>query len=79
MDRHVVKIIASYTKDYEVNFPVCNFLEKLASLCLRWPQVGGAYLYLYNDAILLGAYKPGTVRLASVHVDKPEVRATPHK
>ena len=79
MDRRIVKIVTPYTKDYEANFPVCNFLEKLASLGLRWAQVGGTSLYLYNGAILMGTYKSGTARLASVHLDKPAARGNPRK
>ena len=79
MDRRIVKIVTPYTKDYEANFPVCNFLEKLASLGLRWAHVGGTSLYLYNGAILMGAYKSGMARLANAHVDKPAARGTPRK
>lgn len=79
IDRRVVKIILPYSKDYEVNFPVCNFLEKMASLGLRWAHVGGSSLYLYNGTILLGKYKSGMAHLANLHIDKPARRGTPRK
>lgn len=79
IDRRVAKIIVPYTKNYDDKFPICRFLEKLTSLGLRWAQVGGTTLYLYNGAVLLGSYNSGTVRLANLTIDKPPIRATSRK
>lgn len=71
LDDKYIKIIMPYTKNYEGDFKVCNFLEKLTTLGLQWAQVGGHSLYIYNGKILIGYYKLGLVSLAHRDIDKP--------
>jgi hypothetical protein len=67
------KILSPFTEKYETNGPIFRekLLMKTASWGLRWSQVGGKSLYIYNGNILISRFKYGYVSLPSSDIDRP--------
>lgn len=67
------KILCPFTEGYETNGTTfCeNLLMKTAGWGLRWSQVGGKSLYIYNGNILISRFKYGYVSLPSSDIDRP--------
>lgn len=74
MDRKTIKIVVPYTARYEGKIPLRNLLEKTTRLGLKWAELGGANLYIYNGPALMSRYKSGYVSLADRNIDQPTKR-----
>jgi len=70
---HTAKILAPFTMSYETNDASFrqNLLMKTASWGLRWSQVGGMNLYIYNGNVLISRFKDGYVSLPLSDIDHP--------
>jgi len=67
------KILSPFTEKYETNGTTfrIHLLTKTASWGLRWAQVGGKSLYIYNGNVLISRFKYGYVGLPSCDIDRP--------
>jgi hypothetical protein len=73
---HTAKILSPFTKSYETNDATFreSLLMKTASWGLRWSQVGGRSLYIYNGNVLISRFKDGYVSLPLSDIDRPFAR-----
>jgi len=70
---HTAKILSHFTESYETNDTSFreSLLMKTASWGLRWSQVGGKSLYIYNGNVLISRFKDGYVSLPLSDIDHP--------
>ena len=69
---HTAKILSPFTASYETNGVSFrqNLLTRTAGWGLRWSQVGGKSLYIYNGNVLIGRFKDGYVSLPLSDIDR---------
>ena len=75
ISRQTAKILSPYSDSYETNKDSQEFSQSLltrtAAWGLRWSQVGGKNLYIYNGNVLISRFKYGYVSLPSSDIDRP--------
>jgi hypothetical protein len=73
ISHQTAKILSPYSDKYEKDDQTFreSLLTRTAIWGLRWAQVGGANLYVYNGNVLISRFSQGYVALPSLVVDNP--------